>query len=135
MTMSDIIANIESGKYKTSLPYPQRRHYHAGHVFDETQSVRWNLEKDISEIISENERLDAARKAYSDDKNAKQQLFRGDLTAALQDDYGLSLACAAVVFRKAEDDGHWAGFHEIVSQAQILADFAIDILKAKESEK
>lgn len=129
MTMSDIITNIESGKYKTSLPYPQRRYYPANHVFDETQSVIWNREK----VISENERLDAARKAYSDDENAKLQLFRDDLTVAIQNDYGLSPACAAIVFGKAEDDGHWAGFHEVVSQAQILADFAVDILKAKET--
>lgn len=129
MTMSDIIANIESGKYKTSLPYPQGKHYPANHVFDETQSVIWNRKK----VISENERLDTARKAYSDDENGKQQLFRDDLFSALQEDYGLSPACADVVFRKAEDDGHWAGFHEIVSQAQILADFAVDILKAKDT--
>ena len=99
------------------------------HIFDENQTVKWNREK----VLSENQRIRNAKEAYRDEENRKNQQFRDDLLSVLQEEYGLSPACAAVVFSKAEDDGHWAGFHEVVSQAQILADFAVDILKTKET--
>lgn len=129
MTTAEIINNIENGAYKPTMAYPTERFFKDGHIFDENQTVKWNREK----VLSENQRIRNAKEAYRDEENRKNQQFRDDLLSVLQEEYGLSPACAAVVFSKAEDDGHWAGFHEVVSQAQILADFAVDILKTKET--
>lgn len=129
MTTAEIINNIENGVYKPTMTCPTERLFKDDHIFDENQTVKWNREK----ALAENQRIRNAKETYRDEENRKNQQFRDDLLSVLQEEYGLSPACAAIVFSKAEDDGHWAGFHEVVSQAQILADFAVDILKTKET--
>lgn len=129
-SVDDIIGAVRNGAYKSKLPFPSTPPWDVDHVFDEEQSVRWNREQA--------KRLNDARKRQRDDWYADQALcdarFRNDLIAAIAYEYDLNAAQSSVVFDKAYDEGHSAGYEEVCLEAHSFAGFARKILEKSEKE-
>lgn len=125
MTMEEVKQKLNDGEYKTTC-VPKFRRYPVGYIFDENQSVVWNrkeVERCNEEYRREQENI---RKEFA----AKSVAFEEDVISSLQSDYNFSKARSVLIYREAYDRGHANGYYEVISQAEILAEFVEKILAA-----
>lgn len=117
---------VDNGEYKTSIEYPKKP---AGfnkeiYVYDENQTVKWNMEHK-EELKKEYERN---LELYREENHRKQVEFRDDLIEVLQAEYNFSKVQATNVYIKAWEEGHSYGLGDVIIQAQDFGDFAYDII-------
>lgn len=98
------------------------------YIQDENQTVVWNRQyvRDWNqkrlEILQKNRRTE----------NDAVGLFRTDVLALLQSGHGLNEKQAGLVYDRAWEMGHAAGYYEVLQYANDLGGFARDLLDAKE---
>lgn len=98
------------------------------YIQDENQTVVWNREyvrdwnRNRLEILQKNRRTE----------NDAASLFRDDVLALLRDVHGLNEKQAVLVYDRACDIGHAAGYYEVLQYANDLGGFARDLLDAEE---
>lgn len=138
MDFSTVRDNVRSDVFKNQLPYPKGTSYKPDHIFIEhdDKPVTWHRE----EVKRLNDELRAKKDAYRDEDNRLQDEYRSQLIAAIIDD--LSIAkhpnaedIASKVYHKAWEDGHSAGYEEVISHASELSDMVGDILNLLEGKK
>jgi hypothetical protein len=121
--MSSVREKINAGAYKTTLPYPSRvvepavlRKSARDLTADEMASLSATKQK--FEQDKEAERT--AKVAYNTDTERLKAQFKADLFA----EHGVTLgdALGEVVWRKAWEDGHSAGYGEIATHFEYLTD-------------
>lgn len=128
---STVRDNVRSGLFKNQLPYPKGTSYKPDHIFTEHEDkpVTWHRE----EVKRLNDELRSKKDEYRDEDNRLQDEYRSQLIAAIIDDIGISGhpnadAIASKVYYKAWEDGHSAGYEEVISHASELSDMVSDII-------
>lgn len=106
----------------------QTKHYPATHVFDENKSVLWNLE----EVERQNREIDEQNRSFNSKVSTLEQGVNSAILEYIQDEFGLNVDVAQIVFDKAYDDGHASGFEEVLCQANEYGYFVQRILSAVE---
>ena len=107
------------------MPYPSGKRYPEDHVFDEEKSVRWNREK----VAEENKKRQQDLADYRASVRAGEDAFRNDVVSFIETEYGLNKAQAQAVFSLAYEQGHSAGFEEVLIHVQSFGSFAGDIIR------
>lgn len=121
---------VELEGWFRSLPAIRLTPFPENHIFDEDESVKWNREevkRKNSEIKSEKEKIKQREQNIVDKA-------RDEIIHYLMDDYGFTEDIAAIIFKKAEEEGHSSGFCEVLSYANSFGDFAQDLFDACKKE-
>ena len=118
-----VTERISKGVYDIKCPKPKRLLKDTD-IIDEDKSVKWNREQ----IEKENEKIKLHNEAIKEAKEKGPRVFKDDLIATLMGEHGLNADQASRVYRKAYEDGHSAGMHEILWNAQELGLLAEAIL-------
>ena len=127
MTYDEIAAKINARAYEPKMAFPKPQ-YARNHIFDEEKSVRWNREQEELHAEEYKKQLDA----YRESANAGSRQFKEDVLLMLEENYGLNKKQLDIVYAAAYDDGHSAGFREVLYYANQYADCARDIIWAQE---
>jgi hypothetical protein len=114
MTYEEMSAKVNNKAYESKLPYPPYRH-------------------EAAERAAHKDEDTAAKNAYRTDENRLEALFRADLREYLEVTIGKKLTEKqwGAIFSKAWEDGHSAGYHEVLQEADEIADLAKILLEAK----
>lgn len=127
MTLSDIKTAVKNDVYMVKVDRLAKRPFYAeSHVFDENKSVRWNADK----VKAENQRIREAKQAVQEKRMQKKQQFLDDIASAVQTEYDFTVNQSKIVAAQAWEEGHSNGLYEVITQAQIIADFCETFLRA-----
>ena len=125
MSIEEIYNNISAGQYDASVPYPSVKRYPKDHIFDEEKSVRWNREKAAGETNKRQQKLADYRASVLTGEDA----FRSDVLSFIESEYDLNKSQARAVFSLAYEQGHSAGFEEVLTHVQSFGSLASDIIR------
>lgn len=125
MSIEEIYNNISAGQYGASVPYPSGECYPEDHLFDEEKSVRWNRER----AAEENNKRQQKLADYRASVRAGEDAFRSDVLSFIESKYDLNKSQARAVFSLAYEQGHSAGFEEVLTCVQSFGSFASDIIR------
>ena len=125
MSIEEIYNNISAGHYGSSVPSPSRKCYPKDHIFAEEKSVRWNREKAAEENNKHQQKLADYRASVL----AGEDAFCSDVLSFIESEYDLNKSQAQAVFSLAYEQGHSAGFEEVLTHVQSFGSFASDIIR------
>ena len=93
-------------------------------IFDENQSVKWNRQK----VQEHNEVAQQAKKLYRDRMNEIDRWFSNQVQEVIQNELQVSEKAASIIFNQAWDEGHSAGYQEVVHYAEQYCEFIQQVL-------
>lgn len=125
MTFDELNVNIANGAYEPHYENPPAA-LSLTHVEDETKSVIWNREF----VRARNAKRALVQAQNRENENEVYRRFTEDLITAAMNEYGMSRKEASVVASKAYEEGHSAGYGEVLSCAQDLCGFWEDMCNA-----
>lgn len=125
----NVIADTEraiNSLYDQQREYKEKHPvYRELHVFDENKSVKWNRE----EAQRQNELRQKELYRYQKKISAQYSNLHDAFMEYIKDEYGLSEEAAKLVYNAAYEDGHHAGYYEVLTYIATYADFANNIIK------
>ena len=116
------IEELSAERDKALETYPA---YSEGFIFDEEKSVRWNRE----ELQRRAKRREQVLKNYCEKERGLQREASNVIKEFIAQEFGLSPAVNDEIYAMAEENGHSAGFYEILSMANSYGEFAKRILR------
>lgn len=128
MDSNTIYDNIVKGDYKGNrVEVP--RVLPDGYVTDENQSVAWNREQ----VVKSREARNAAFQANQVAEAEARKMFTTDLEEYIAEELGprVNKRQVEILAEKAYSDGHSAGYHGVLAEADELLTFITDFLNAK----
>lgn len=125
LSYQDIYDALGEGYYSSNAQMPKFERYAENHIFNEKKSVKWNRE----EVARRNQAYKDALNAYYAIQNEKDKEFQEDLILAIMNDTNFPRTKAEMIFNKAYDRGHSAGYYEVISYAMEIADFVYDFIR------
>ena len=126
MTSQEIIARINARVYEPKVSYPGLRKTQK-FIWDEEKSVRWNREQEVLQEQEYEKMLDA----YKQSMNEGYRQFKEDVHSMLESNYGLNETQRSLEFAAAYEEGHSAGFSEVLHYVGEYATFASEIIEAQ----
>lgn len=127
MTLSDIKTAVKNDVYMVKVDRLAKLPFYTdSHVFDENKSVKWNADK----VKAENQRIREAKQAVQEKRMQKKQQFLDDIASAVQTEHDFTVNQSKIIAAQAWEEGHSNGLYEVITQAQIIADFCETFLKA-----
>lgn len=133
ITYEELMAFIKEKNEESNRLYEERKAYLQKHhmlpadtVLDEEKSVRWNRE----EVLRRNNECREMVSSFAEKFGQCEQEIRKEIITYIQSEYALSETMANVVYSAAYEDGHSAGYEEVISFIADYANFAERIIHA-----
>ena len=118
MTFDLLFEEIEKGAYTPNYQHTPPR-LPDTHIEDENQTVVWNREF----VKVHNEKRNAILQINKSMENACIKRFMDDLASAIMDEFPVNQNQTDHIMVQAYEEGHSAGYYEVVQDARELAQF------------
>jgi flagellar biosynthesis/type III secretory pathway protein FliH len=124
MDFNTIKIKISQEVYNVQYPYPRESKLLDGYVFDENKTVKENRLM----VEKYNEDIDTKKRAYSKEEDRLSKQFENDVVEAIVSEGEFSKEAAQAIYNRAYEEGHSAGYEEVVNIADDLMQFVQEVI-------